>query len=276
MKGGFSLPQGCLWQAFRRLWIISLAVLPVSTLDARPAVPSALFQGMPDLSQAPVRWAEAASATEEHIVNYDRSNPLRYRVRRIDAKGEVVREIIESKEGSVARLIGRNGQTLTAEENAAERERLGDILNSPEGFLRRAHRDEGSRTYATELLHSMSKAMLWSYTPGQPQLPGAHGVAVVLDFKPDPAFHPPSLVAEGLTGIAGRVWIDAASHCVTRIEGRVLHPVDFGWGGFLARIKEGGTIELEQSKAGAGSTRTLWNTFPSERFSYTPSRRTPK
>ncbi len=203
----------------------------------------------PDLTVPPVRWAQAAAANEEHIVNFDNTAQLHYRVRKVDAKGETVREVIESKEGSVARLVERDGHPLTAEENAAERERLQAILDSPETFLRHERREAGSRTYAVELLRSMPKAMLWSYAPGQPQLPGASGPAVVLDFKPDPGFKPPSLITEGLTGIAGRIWVDQASRCVTRIQGTILHPVDFGWGGVLARIKEGGAIELEQRKA---------------------------
>ena len=203
----------------------------------------------PDLTVPPVRWATAAAANEEHIVNYDNTALLHYRVRKVDAKGESVREVIESKEGSVARLVERNGKPLTAEENTAERERLQAILNAPETFLRHEHREAGSRSYAVELLRSMPKSMLWSYAPGQPQLPGAPGPAVVLDFKPDPSFKPPSLITEGLTGIAGRVWVDEASRCVTRIQGTILHPVDFGWGGVLARIKEGGSIELEPRNA---------------------------
>lgn len=202
-----------------------------------------------DLSLPPVRWAEAAVACEEHMVNYDENAPLRYRVRRVDAKGETLREVIESKQGSIARLIQHNGQLLTAEENSDERERLQGILDSPDAFLRRVRRESGSRTYAVELLRNMPQSMIWSYVPGQPQLPGATSPAVVLDFKPDPNFKPPSLITEALTGIAGRVWIDAPTHCVTRIQGTILHPVDFGWGGVLARIKEGGYIELEQLKA---------------------------
>ena len=200
----------------------------------------------PDLSLPPVRWAEAAAGVQEGIVNDNGTVLLRYRMRKRDAKGDVLREVIESKEGSVARLIQRDGQALTAEENAAERERLEGILSSPDAFLRRVRRDGGSKSYATELLHSMPKAMLWSYVPGQPQLSGASGPAVVLDFKPDPNFKPPSLVTDGLKGVAGRVWIDAASHGVTRIEGQILHSVDFGWGGVLARVKEGGHIDMDQ------------------------------
>jgi hypothetical protein len=156
--------------------------------------------------------------------------------------------VIESRDGTVARTIEHNGQPLTAEETAAEKERLQAILASPESLARHNRREEGSRTYATELLRSMPKAMLWSYVPGQPQLPGADTPAIVLDFKPDPGFKPPSLITEGLTGIAGRVWIDEKTHCVTRIEGQILHPVDFGWGGILARVKEGGHVQFEQRR----------------------------
>ena len=202
-----------------------------------------------DLAVSPVRWAEVAAATEEHIINYDHNALLRYRVRKIDAKGETVREVIESREGSIARLVQQFGQPLTAEANAAERERLQDILNSPDSFLRHLRREDGSKAYAIELLHSMPQSMLWSYVPGQPQLPGAPAPAVVIDFQPNPSFKPPSLITEGLTGIAGRVWVEASSHYVTRIQGRILHSVDFGWGGVLARVKEGGSIVLEQHKA---------------------------
>lgn len=203
-----------------------------------------------DLTVAPVQWARVAAANEEHIINYDNAVLLRYKVDRKDAKGEVLRQVIESKDGSVARLIAHNGQPLTAEENSAERDRLQGILDSPDAFLRRVRRDEGSRSYATELLHSMPGAMIWTYAPGQPQLPGVASQQVVLDFKPDPKFKPPSLITEGLTGISGRIWIDANSRCVLRIQGQILHPVDFGWGGVLARIREGGYVEMEQRPAG--------------------------
>lgn len=214
--------------------------LSVTSLNA-----SAQASG-PDLSIPAVNWAEAAAGNENHILNYDGTELLRYKVHRVDAKGEVLRQVIESKEGSVARLIARSGQPLTAEENSAERDRLQSILDHPDAFLRRVRRDEGGRTYATELIRSMPKAMIWTYAPGQPQIPGFAGSAVVLDFKPDPNFKPPSLITEGLTGIAGRVWIDSATHCALRMEGHSLHQLDFGWGGILARIREGGYVEFEQ------------------------------
>ena len=238
------------WYSLDRLIMVCLVA---SALAACPGILKA--QAPPsahDLeTQTPRWWADAGGANEEKIVNDKGTVPLRYHVRKIDAKGDTTREVMESREGTVARLVQRNGAPLTPEEDAAERDRLNEILSSPETFLRHHRRDKAALGYATELIHAMPEAMLWSYAPGQPQVQAASGSQIVLDFTPDPHFKPRSLVTEGLTGIAGRVWIDERTRCVVRIQGRILHPVDFGWGGMLARVNEGGTIAFEQMPAGA-------------------------
>lgn len=203
-------------------------------------------------SGSPRAWVEAAGENQKRILADEDRLPVRYRVHKVDAKGDMVREVIETREGNVARLIGRNAAPLSAEENKAERSRLEGILASPDQFLSREGRDRASRRYALELIGDMPRAMLWSYTPGQPQPPNARGTQVVLDFIPDPAFQPSTLVTEGLTGIAGRVWIDAGSGCLTRVEGKILHPVNIGWGGVLARVSGGGTLAFEQEAIGEG------------------------
>lgn len=200
---------------------------------------------------APVSWAESAVQHELGIVDDDGKVPLRYRQRKVDAKGETVREIIESKNGNVARLLERNGRPITAAEDAAERERLSDDIASPEDFLRHRKRDAEARADAMSVMRLLPQAMIYSYAPGQPQLKGVDGQQVVLDFHPDPAFRPPTMFAEILTGLEGRVWIDERSHCMTRIEARVLHPVNFGFG-IVAKIFPGGTVELEQTQAAGG------------------------
>ncbi len=194
-------------------------------------------------------WVQAAANNELGIIAEADLLPLRYQVRKVDAKGDTTRQMIESREGNVARLIARNGEPLTAAEDAAERQRLQADLDAPDAFLRHARHDRAARPYATELVRLMPTAMLWSFAPAGAPGTGDGTTQVVLDFTPDPHFKPPSLVAEALTGIAGRVWIDKESRCVTRIQGRILHPVDFGWGGVFARINGGGTVALEQLKA---------------------------
>ncbi len=78
------------------------------------------------------------------------SNPrtkfrLRYRQRKVGAKGDTTREIIVSREGNVARLVERDGQPLTAAEDAEERARLTEDIDSPDDFLKHRSRDTQMR-----------------------------------------------------------------------------------------------------------------------------------
>jgi hypothetical protein len=197
----------------------------------------------------PQAWAAAAAQNELSIINDDGTFPLRYQVRKTDAKGDTTREVIETRDGAVARLIQRNGSPLTAFEDSAERQRLKDELATPSDSIKHHKRDNETRQNSIELIRLMPGAMINTYAPGQPQLPGLASRQVVIDFRPNPAFKPPTMLADLLTGFQGRVWIDSQSHCMTRIEGRVLHPVNFGWG-LVAHIYPGGTVELEQINAG--------------------------
>jgi hypothetical protein len=213
----------------------------------------ALAQAAPQQAASPegtpLAWVQAAVDNELKIISPDGLPAVRFRERKTDARGDTTREYMETQEGMVARLVERNGQPLTAAEDAGERQRLQDQIDAPADFLKHHAHDKSQRADASQLVRLLPQAMLYSYAPGQPQPEGAHSAQIVIDYKPNPAFHPPSTRAELLTGIEGRVWIDARSRRMTRIEGDVLRPVDFGYG-LVARIFPGGKIMLEQTDAG--------------------------
>ena len=211
------------------------------------ATPGAKASVVDALSLSPRSWADAGAANQILILEDEGGFPLRYRTRKVDRKGDTTREVIETRDGTLARLIERNGGPISAEEDAGERDRLNSVLQSPDTFLKHHRRDRESLKYGVELIHELPASMLWSFTAGQPQLNEVSSRQVVLDFTPDPKYKPPTLVTESLTGVAGRVWIDAGTRRVSRIQGHVLHPVDFGWGGVLARVNPGGTVEFTQT-----------------------------
>jgi hypothetical protein len=195
----------------------------------------------------PLSWIQTAANNELQIITNSGNPPLRYRVHKIDAKGDVVRDVIESKDGAVARLIERDGFPITPSEDAAELVRLQAILDSPADFIRHHRRSDSTRDDTLQLVKLMPHAMICTYAPGQPQLPNIPTPQVVLDFSPDPAFHPPNMASDLLTGLAGRLWIDSRTGRMTRVEGHVLRPVNFGWG-IVGRIYPGGTIVLDQTQ----------------------------
>ncbi len=201
---------------------------------------------------SPVSWVQAAVPHEIRIIDDDGSFPVRYRTHRIDAHGEIVRETIECREGTVSRLLLREGKPLTPEEDAAERDRLNAILADPSDWRKHQKRNTSARSYATDLVKLMPQSMIYTYTPGQPQLPNSTSQQIVLDFHPDPAFKPPTTVSEMLTGIEGRMWIDKHRLVLTRVEGHINKPINFGWGGVFAKMYPGGNIVFEQTEAGNG------------------------
>jgi hypothetical protein len=170
----------------------------------------------------------------------------------VNAKGDYVREIVESKDGSVARLILRDGKPLTEEQDKAERQRLNDMLKDPAGFAKHVKDNESGRKIADQLLRLMPDAMIYTYAPGQPQTGKHPGMTeIVLDYEPNPKFHPPTTTAEALTGLKGRAWIDAKTKQTIRLEGTIFRSVNFGWG-MLAHIYPGGHLVLDQVDAGNG------------------------
>lgn len=233
-----------------KIWISCAAALcllaGVGTLRAQQPAAATTAEGASLPVGTPLSWAEDAARNELKVVDTADTTPMRYRQRKVGAKGDTTREVVESKDGNVARLVERNGQPITEEEDAAERARLMDEIQSPDTFFSHRRRDHSVRDTAMKLVALMPEAMIYSYVPGQPQTRNADGLQVVLDFHPNPAFHPPTIASEALTGLEGRVWIDARTHYITRIEARVLRAVDLGFG-LLAKIYPGGTIELEQT-----------------------------
>ena len=213
------------------------------------------------LARPPKEWAIQAASSEVAVVEY-RDSFLRYRVHIVGAKGDQVRDVIESRDGTVARLIFRDNRPLTSEEDTAEHERLQAMLDSPTAFAKHIKSDLSGKKLAIELVRLMPEAMLFSYTAGQPQRQRAdanHGepAEIVLDFRPDPNWSPPTMTSEALTGLQGRLWIDPRTGHVARLEGEVFRGVNLGWG-MVAHINPGGKVALEQIRVPAASSRDRW------------------
>ena len=201
------------------------------------------------LKAAPRDWVVDASNNEIKGVRHENSY-LRYLVLTSDHQGERLRDTIETRDGPVARLIRKNGRALTSEEDEAERSRLGGLLSSPSAFARHQKDGDEGKKLAIDLIRLLPDAMTFTYAPGQPQLPGAAGPQVVIDYAPKAGWDPPTTISAGLKGLRGRAWIDGRSRYVVRMEGEIFQGVNFGWG-MLAHVYAGGKLYLEQTRVRA-------------------------
>ena len=246
---GKPVPSQGMPRRLRRFLCIIVAITPAWTV-ARAAVsrdaPAAT------LLAAPARAWAVECANNEILVIQHPGSYLRYHLHVVDEKGDQTRDQIETPQGSVARLILRDGRALTPEQDSAERDRLNGQLTSPAMFARHIRREQDNKKMGVELLKLMPDAMLWSYASDQPQLPrqtAGAATMVVVDFKPNPIWSPPTIQSEPLTGLEGRIWIDPRTRRMVHLDARLSHAVNIGWG-MVAHIYPGGTITLQQTNAG--------------------------
>jgi hypothetical protein len=174
--------------------------------------------------------------------------PLRYLLRKADDHRDTTKDIIETDQGFVARLIALNNQPLTAEANQAELDRLNTLANHPELQEHRHQRELKDAGRVNRLMRLLPDAFLYR-DQGTSPCPAGKGICHHLTFSPNPGFEPPDLEAGIFRGLAGEVWIDQTEERLTRLDAHVIANVDFGWG-ILGKLDKGGTIQLEQSDIG--------------------------
>jgi hypothetical protein len=175
--------------------------------------------------------------------------PLRYLLRKTGEHRDTTKDIIETAQGDVARLIAINNQPLTVEANQAELDRLNTLANHPEIQEHRHQRELKDAARVDRLMHLLPDAFLYR-DQGTTPCPSSRGICHHLTFSPNPTFEPPDVEANIFRGLAGDLWIDQAQERLTRLDAHVIANVDFGWG-ILGKLDKGGTIQLEQSDIGS-------------------------
>jgi hypothetical protein len=174
--------------------------------------------------------------------------PLRYLLRKTDDHRDTTKDIIETDQGDVARLIAVDNQPVLAEANQAELDRLNTLANHPEIQEHRHQREQKDADRVNRLMRLLPDAFLYR-DQGTTACPAGKGTCHHLTFSPNPSFEPPDVEANIFRGLAGEVWIDQVQERLTRLDAHVIANVDFGWG-ILGKLDRGGTIQLEQSDIG--------------------------
>jgi len=193
-----------------------------------------------------------ALATEVRTAQ-DASHPMRYRLRKSSPRLTSTKEIAETRDGDVARLISINDQPLSLDDEQREEARLDALLSDPSRQRHRKQSEESDTGIVLKLLRMLPQAFLYEYEGvGQ----GPSGEVEKFHFRPNPAFSPPDLESQALTAMVGELWIDALQERVTRLEGHLQQDTNYGWG-ILGKLDKGGWIVLEQGDVGVGQWRIV-------------------
>jgi hypothetical protein len=204
-------------------------------------------------------FAQTGSANDlvrRAIANEERANSngprYLYRLRTEKPERTVVKDMIETNDGMVARLVSVNDKPPTPEQRAADDKKLEKILHDPDEQRVRREEQKKDEQRTREMVKALPDAFLYEYD-------GTDVIAGVpvtrLQFKPNPNFDPPARETMVYRGMRGQMWIDPKEERLVKMNAQLFDDVTFGWG-ILGRLNKGGHFVIEQSKIGPGRWET--------------------
>jgi hypothetical protein len=229
--------------SFRRsLWHILVLVFSANLMFAlqqgratgaessRPPLPSDANQYIKEIVQH-----ELAADANDH-------SHWRYRIHREDDKGSQDRDVIETKDGQLARTLLINGQPLTPEQRAADEARMKKLVDDSSERAKREKRAKDDSDKLTMMFKAIPDAFIFKYD-------GEENGLVRLSFSPNPKYDPPNRELQVFRSLTGKMWVDRAGGRLARMDGTLFEDVLFGWG-LLGRLNKGGTFSVTQSRVG--------------------------
>jgi len=194
----------------------------------------------PEEARALVRRVIEQQMTEDD----KRGQPFMWTQRENGKRGILTKEMVETKEGVVARLIAINDRPLTAQERQADDDRLRKLLADPQARAQKQKQQQDDEKRTNRMVRTLPDAFLFE---AEGTVPGPNGTELVrLKFRPDPTFDPPSRELQVFQGMDGHMLVDTRAQRLAEIDARLFRDVNFGWG-ILGHLDRGGQFLVRQA-----------------------------
>lgn len=183
----------------------------------------------------------------------DAGHPMQYRLRKSTPRLTSTKQIIETGDGAVARLLTVNDNALSPADRQKDDARLDGLLADPSRQRKRKQSEQEDAGRALKVLRALPKAFVYEYKGSE-----TNGDVTIqkYSFAPNPKFSSSDLELLVLTAMSGILTIDATHERVVRLDGHLQQDVDIGWG-ILGRLNKGGWLTIEQADVGGGIWRIV-------------------
>jgi len=181
--------------------------------------------------------------TNELTFQDDHTNWM-YRLEKEQSGKKRVEEIIETKEGSLSRLLSIDDRPLSAKQQEEENKRVQELMTSRSAKRKLQRELEEATLQGRRLFKMLPDAFVFNYA-------GDDGNVVKLSFRPNPNFHPPSMEARVFHDMEGEMWVDCKQERLAAFSGHLTRDVKFGLG-LLGHLDKGGHFEVRQAEVVPG------------------------
>jgi hypothetical protein len=215
-----------------------------------------LLVGLFLLLAQPVGWAQSSTpklpaAELVKAVIYNELHPAtvsqvhwKYRLQKETAERQETREVVETKSGSLDRLLLLAGKPLTDYQASDEAARIWKFSHSAaeQQKAERSRRKDAEQCDA--LMKMIPDAFLFEYA-------GRNGNLEKIIFRPNLRFRPPSREGKVLQQMAGEMWVDTRMNRLAGISGQLMNEVKFG-GGLFGHLEKGGVFIVKRAEIAPG------------------------
>jgi hypothetical protein len=167
-----------------------------------------------------------------------------YRQLREEKGRKQLREIYQTTDGEISRVLELNGVALSPKQRQQETQRIHNLARHPEALREQTRKQKEDAQKARKLLKIFPQAFLF-------HVERQEGPRTELIFKPNPRYHPAGREAEVFHHMAGAIWLDTQQKRLVSIHGHLMTDVKFG-GGLLGHLDKGGTFLVKQKDLGEG------------------------
>jgi hypothetical protein len=172
----------------------------------------------------------------------------KYRLeRQLDGRQET-KEVVETKSGSLEKLLAVSGRPLTDAQQRDETERILRFSHNRDEQKKAEQARRKDAAQCDAFLKMIPDAFVFQYD-------GEEGNLVRVRFNPNPQFRASSREPRVLQQMAGEMWIDGAQKRLASIDGQLTNEVKFG-GGLLGHLEKGGRFSVKRAELAAGDWET--------------------
>ena len=167
-----------------------------------------------------------------------------YRLEKEESGRKQVQIVVETKDGSLSRLLSIDGRPLNAKQQLKENQRIQKLVSNPSEQRKLQQASSKKSEQGERLFKILADVFLFDYASRE-------GDLVQLTFRPSPTFQPPSMEARVFQHMQGEMTVDTKQERLAAIKGHLVEDVKFG-GGLLGRLDKGGRFEVRQTEVVPG------------------------
>ena len=157
---------------------------------------------------------------------------------------DTVKLIIQCNEANLSELIQINGHAPSAQDHQADLNHNRQLVTDAGLRARMRKAEAHDSQQADDLMKMLPTAFVWHVV-------NRNDGFLTLAYHPDPNFSPPSMSARVLAAMSGNITIEEHTLRLKTLNGRLMRPVEFGWG-LLGHIEAGGTFRIVREELAPG------------------------